>query len=242
MRFKDFMRENFVFEADFGRGHRRRRKMFGRGDMKFVILQLISEKPMHGYEVMSALEDECRGFYRPSPGTVYPTLQMLEDQGLLRSEEVDGKRVYSITEAGQAFLGENEDHVEDIFGRFDQFTGKFGREMRELAQSFSQLARETFESAYRWTEDSGFMTEMKEILDEAQEKMAEAAATAREARRRSRQGRRGRSDEATAEAASSDSEAKGDAGPDRAAGADRKGAGGPDGESGDAGKDGRAEE
>ncbi len=207
MRFKDFMRENFVFEADIGRGRRRRRKMFGRGDMKFVILQLISEKPMHGYEVMSALEDECRGFYRPSPGTVYPTLQMLEDQGYVRGQEVDGKRVYSITEEGTAFLEENEEHVEDIFGRFDQFTGRFGREMRDLAQSFSHLARETFESAYKWTEDSGFMTEMKEILDEAQEKMAEAAAGARDAaRRRSRKGRRGGADEGTEEGARADSE------------------------------------
>ena len=186
MRFKDFMRENFVFEADVGRGPRRRRSIFGRGDLKFVILQLIADKPMHGYEVMTALEDECRGFYRPSPGSVYPTLQMLEDQGYVQSEEVDGKKIYSVTKEGEAFLAENEEHVEDIFARFDQFTGRFGREMRDLSRSFSQLARDTFETAFKWTEDSGFINEMKDILDEAQEKMAEAKAAAREARRKAR--------------------------------------------------------
>jgi len=214
MRFKDFMKENFVFEADVGRGPRKRRSMFGRGDLKFVILQLIADKPMHGYEVMSALEEECRGFYRPSPGSVYPTLQMLEDQGYVRGEEVDGKKVYSITPEGTAFLGENEEHVEDIFGRFDQFTGHFGKEMRELSSSFSQLARETFESAFKWTEDSSFINEMKDILDEAQEKMADARATAREARRKNR--RTSGSSDDDVDAASGDS--ADDAAPDDAAG------------------------
>ena len=67
-----------------GRGrHRRRRQWFGSGDMKYVILRLIKDKPMHGYEVMKALEDKTRGCYTPSPGTVYPTLQWLDDEGLV---------------------------------------------------------------------------------------------------------------------------------------------------------------
>jgi DNA-binding PadR family transcriptional regulator len=64
--------------------------MFDRGDLKFAVLRLIAERPMHGYEVMRALEDESRGTYRPSPGSVYPTLQMLEDEGFLRVNESSG--------------------------------------------------------------------------------------------------------------------------------------------------------
>src|SRR6266852_3133281 len=72
-------------------------RFFGRGDVKFALLELLRERPMHGYEMMKALEEKSGGFYRPSPGSVYPTLQMLEDGGLVTSNEVEGKKVYSIT-------------------------------------------------------------------------------------------------------------------------------------------------
>src|SRR3989454_1957541 len=62
------------------------------GDMKYVILKLLKDKPRHGYEVMKELEDQLRGCYSPSPGTVYPTLQWLEDEGLVTSHEVQGDR------------------------------------------------------------------------------------------------------------------------------------------------------
>ncbi|HET7616804.1 MAG TPA: PadR family transcriptional regulator, partial [Bacillales bacterium] len=58
------------------------RRVFGRGDMKFVLLKLIQRRPMHGYEMMKALEKRSFGYYSPSPGSIYPTLQMLEDQDL----------------------------------------------------------------------------------------------------------------------------------------------------------------
>ncbi len=67
-----------------GRGHRGRRVWFGGGDMNYVILKLLEEKPMHGYEVMKALEEQTLGCYKPSPGTVYPTLQWLDDEGLVK--------------------------------------------------------------------------------------------------------------------------------------------------------------
>jgi DNA-binding PadR family transcriptional regulator len=73
-----------------------------RGDMKYLVLEALAEGPRHGYEIMTAIE-ERRGF-RPSPGSVYPTLQMLEDGELVKSEEVEGKRVYTITEAGRELL------------------------------------------------------------------------------------------------------------------------------------------
>jgi DNA-binding PadR family transcriptional regulator len=80
-----------------GRGGRMRR-----GDIRTAVLVVLSEQDGHGYEVIQALEAKTGGAWRPSPGSVYPTLQMLEDTGLAQSSERDGKRVYSITEAGRA--------------------------------------------------------------------------------------------------------------------------------------------
>ncbi len=87
----------------FGRGRGFggfRERFFDRGDLKYVILELLRERPRHGYDIIRALEDRFHGAYRPSPGSVYPTLQMLEDGGYVTSEQVDGKRVYTITDAG----------------------------------------------------------------------------------------------------------------------------------------------
>ena len=73
----------------------RRGQWFESGDMKYVILKLLAKRPMHGYEVMKALEEETHGCYKPSPGTVYPTLQWLEDEGLVKAETADGKKVHT---------------------------------------------------------------------------------------------------------------------------------------------------
>lgn len=71
-----------------------------RGHVRAAILAVLGEGPMHGYEIMQRLEERSGGMWRPSPGSVYPTLQMLEDEGLIKGEEVDGKRVFSLTDAG----------------------------------------------------------------------------------------------------------------------------------------------
>jgi DNA-binding PadR family transcriptional regulator len=73
-----------------------------RGDIRSALLTILAEGPGHGYEVISRLEEKSGGRWRPSPGSVYPTLQMLEDEGLVRSEVRDGKRVYELTDAGRA--------------------------------------------------------------------------------------------------------------------------------------------
>jgi DNA-binding PadR family transcriptional regulator len=72
-----------------------------RGNVKAAILAVLVEKPMHGYEVMQQLEERSGGMWRPSPGSIYPTLQLLEDQGLVKSEEVEGRRVFSLTDDGK---------------------------------------------------------------------------------------------------------------------------------------------
>lgn len=88
----------------FGGGRQRRR----RGDIKYLLLELIAEQPRHGYDLIKALEQRHAGFYRPSPGSVYPTLQLLEDGGYIWGEQVEGKKVYSITSSGEELLAERQ--------------------------------------------------------------------------------------------------------------------------------------
>ena len=86
-----------------GRGARGGGRVFGHGGLRFVLLQLIAEKPAHGYELIKAIEDRLGGSYAPSPGVVYPTLTLLEEMGCLSVETADtgGRKRYSITAGGQ---------------------------------------------------------------------------------------------------------------------------------------------
>jgi len=84
----------------FGRRGRRAR----RGDVRTALLVLLAERPMHGYEMLRELETRSGALWKPSPGSVYPTLQLLEDEGAIRGNEVDGRRTYSITDAGRTLL------------------------------------------------------------------------------------------------------------------------------------------
>jgi len=81
----------------FGRGPR-----VGRGDVRAGILVLLAEGPKHGYQVMQELTERSGGMWRPSPGSIYPTLQLLEDEGLVTSEEIEGRRVFKLTDEGRA--------------------------------------------------------------------------------------------------------------------------------------------
>jgi DNA-binding PadR family transcriptional regulator len=82
----------------FRGGHRRAR----RGDVRAAILALLTERPMHGYEIIGELDQRTEGAWRPSPGSVYPTLQLLEEEGLIAGEETDGKRRFGLTDTGKA--------------------------------------------------------------------------------------------------------------------------------------------
>ncbi len=91
-------------------------RLFHKGDLKYVILDLIKDKPRYGYEIIRSLEERSHGFYTPSAGAVYPTLQMLEDMGYVTATERDGKKIYTITEEGQGFLTERKDFTDEIKG------------------------------------------------------------------------------------------------------------------------------
>lgn len=79
-------------------------KPFQKGDFKYIVLQCIKDKPSYGYEIIRVLQERFYNFYIPSPGSVYPTLQMLEEMGYAEATEQDGKRVYAITKEGRKFL------------------------------------------------------------------------------------------------------------------------------------------
>src|SRR5215470_15052099 len=79
-------------------------RFFGPGEVRLALLSMLGETPMHGYELMKRLEERSGGVYRASAGTVYPTLQQLEDEGLIASDLHEGRRIYRITPAGQREL------------------------------------------------------------------------------------------------------------------------------------------
>lgn len=107
------------FGGRFGRGKFGR--IFDHGDLRYVILQMIAEKPRYGYEVIKAIEEKLAGAYTPSPGVVYPTLTLLEETGYATVSEVEGnKKLYAITDAGKAFLAENHSIIAAIFDRISE--------------------------------------------------------------------------------------------------------------------------
>jgi DNA-binding PadR family transcriptional regulator len=139
--------------------HRRRRPMRGdrgprhgrhrarRGDVRSAILALLGEKPMHGYEMIQELEERSGGRWRPSAGSIYPTLQLMEDEGLVRAEEVDGKRVFDLTEAGRERLAEKAGADAPWEQGADRsLYHQFGQELRSLNAAAAQVARAGDES------------------------------------------------------------------------------------------------
>lgn len=104
-------------ERHAGRG-RRFGRFFGHGDLRIVILALLEEQPRHGYELMKELEERTGGAYRPSAGVVYPTLSLLEDEGLIRPSGGDsGRKLFEITETGKAELDKDRTAVEGILAQ-----------------------------------------------------------------------------------------------------------------------------
>jgi DNA-binding PadR family transcriptional regulator len=113
------------FEHGFGAG---RERFFDSGHLRLVILQLIAEKPSYGYEIIKTLEERLAGAYAPSPGVVYPTLTLLEEEGLAAVASTEGNRkLYAATEQGKEVLAANKVRLKAIFARIDEAGKAFGR-------------------------------------------------------------------------------------------------------------------
>jgi DNA-binding PadR family transcriptional regulator len=132
-----------------------------RGDVKFIILAALNEKPMHGYDIMQSLER--MGQYRPSPGSVYPTLQMLEDGGFVTSEQIDGKRVYTITDTGRQLLAERGAEAQDSD---EDETGDEWGATRDSARRFIAAARQGITH-----EDPRVREAVRAIVDDARKRI-----------------------------------------------------------------------
>lgn len=162
------------FSAEFwGPKHRHQRGRMGRifeqGDLKYVILRLLEEKPRHGYEIIKELEERFGGAYSPSPGTVYPTLTMLEDLGYAKaSTDEGGRKVYSVTAEGSAYLAEHSTTVDSIFERIARFVeGFLDAPMMEVNNAFRNVGRATYSNASKHVNDSARLQRIKEILERA---------------------------------------------------------------------------
>ncbi len=155
-------------EWGHGPGRRRRAAVFESGEMKYVILRLLREKPRHGYEIIKEMEDRFGGWYSPSPGTIYPTLQLLEDQGLVRAVETEGRKTYHITPEGEAFLDQHRDTIDEIFDRVRETVRDVaGGVMADLSAAFARLAAVAYKDAWRHGPDHPTNRRIVEILEKA---------------------------------------------------------------------------
>ena len=117
-----------------------------RGGVRYLVLEAIEAQPRHGYEIIQHIEQRARSSYRPSPGVIYPTLQMLEELEHARVVEQDNRKVYEITDAGRADLQQHRDEVSDFYERFEDdswesYVENFGDIMKRLGRLFKTLKR-----------------------------------------------------------------------------------------------------
>ena len=126
----------------FGRGRKARR-----GDIRTAALLLLAEEPRNGYQIMQEVQERSEGAWRPSPGSVYPALQQLEDEGLIRSSESGGGtgKVFELTDAGKAHVQERDAEApapwEQMSGNVSDQATDLARTMREVASAFTQVIR-----------------------------------------------------------------------------------------------------
>jgi DNA-binding PadR family transcriptional regulator len=105
--------------------------VFGHGRLRLYLLKLLDESPRHGYEVIRLLQDRFLGVYSPSPGTIYPRLARLEEEGLVTHEVVDGKKVFSITDKGREELNDRLDELNDLEQEISASVRDIAREVKE---------------------------------------------------------------------------------------------------------------
>jgi DNA-binding PadR family transcriptional regulator len=128
----------------FGRGGPRGR-FFDHGDLRLVVLKLIADKPSHGYELIKAVETAAGGAYSPSPGVIYPTLTLLEELGYVAATDAGGgKKLYTITDEGQAFLEANVQPVNGLFERMAEAASRSAAFAPQILR-----ARENLKTALR---------------------------------------------------------------------------------------------
>jgi DNA-binding PadR family transcriptional regulator len=154
------------FGAGFGGG---RERMFDAGDLQLIILQLLSEKPSYGYELIKAIEERLAGGYAPSPGVVYPTLTLLEERGFAQVEPTEGSRkVYGITEAGRQELAAHAERLRDITERVEHSGRAFRRgRSPQIMRAFRNLGEAVRLRMFRGDLTQEQVTKIADAIDAA---------------------------------------------------------------------------
>ena len=137
-----------------------------KGDVRSAVLRLLNESPMHGYQIISEIDTRSGGAWKPSPGSVYPTLQMLVDEGLLDSKETKGRRTYSLTSAGVEVAAAEAEKPAPWETSFDRPTGPRGT----LAMSGVKIAKAAAEVARVGSPEQ--MEKAAKIIDDAAKKLS----------------------------------------------------------------------
>ena len=146
-----------------------------RGDVKYLVLDAVADAPRHGYEIIQVIEERSKGAYRPSPGVVYPTLQLLDETGLLSSTETDGRKVYTLTDAGRAELEANRETVSDFYGRQDETAWEeYADELGELGRRLVGVVKTVHRAARRGRVNAKTLRQLRKIVDETVEKIEDA--------------------------------------------------------------------
>ncbi len=146
-----------------------------RGEVRFLVLDAILDRARHGYEIIQTIQERSRGQYRPSPGVIYPTLQMLEELGQVEIHETEGRKAYAITESGRRELEANRDSVREFYERFEDepwevYADDFGEMMKRVARLLKTLKR----GAKRGGLSPDVMAKIRQALDQAMDKIEQA--------------------------------------------------------------------
>ena len=166
--------------------------VFRHGSLRLYLLRLLDEEPRHGYEVIRLLRDRFMGVYSPSPGTIYPRLARLEEEGLVTHDEVDGRKVYRITEAGREELRSRSDELDELEEELSASVSDIVREVREDVRQTVRSLREELTWAARESRRVGrdMATDVREQARQARDEAREQARQAKEqAREQARQAR-----------------------------------------------------
>jgi DNA-binding PadR family transcriptional regulator len=144
-------------------------RLFDAGDLKLVILKLLSEEPSYGYQLMKRMEERLAGGYTPSAGVIYPTLTLLEEEGLASvSTSNDNKKVYTVTQAGLDYLHANKQRIEELFARLDEASEGFERgRSPELMKAFMNLRAAVVARVWRRSVSAEQIKKIAEAIDAA---------------------------------------------------------------------------
>jgi DNA-binding PadR family transcriptional regulator len=155
--------------------------VFRHGSLRLYLLRLLDEEPRHGYEVIRLLRDRFMGVYSPSPGTIYPRLARLEEEGLVTHDEVDGRKVYRITEAGREELRSRSDELDELEEELSASVSDIVREVREDVRQTVRSLREELTWAARESRRMG-RDMAADVREQARQARDEARDQARQAR------------------------------------------------------------